>query len=562
MLKQEELPGYRVVTFSRISDPSSNTESSLNRQDGQIDEEYQVLEDRFDAEIVSTYRLKESASTIDNDSHNEILEMASNDEFDILMVWAIHRLTRADIYETLDYLLKLKESGIIIYSHQDGYFDWADNNDARRIFDRVINARVWRDSLVEGAVENNIYSLEEGHWPYGPLGYALVDNEEEGIVVKKGYEWIPEVAFDLFQSREDADTVKDILAERIKEQDADLEPPSKTQIETMLRNELYTGRLIERKSGEFVREKEDLAVMDPELFEEVQELLNDSESDDGPEFGPQDFPAFIYELVLRLGQEYIVQNISGIRWCCPVCGSTDIRISDTTIEKWGISIPQIYCHESDCYNGPVIRIKDLENIDSTLPFICPECQRTGDFSVSDTSTDEIDAEMYRYTCNHCGEFMLKDKHPNTYRRALESCNAINLRDGQPSDIDQPATVDKEAKQRHVDDISSKVNHSVSDQAVFEALENWMTDNGPQTEATRMIMLEAAEILDDSGPKNKGELRDQLWSIYPNQYSSPNSLWESTVARFYETTPGFERPGHGRYDFSQEPIRYFLQLHSE
>jgi DNA invertase Pin-like site-specific DNA recombinase len=560
MLNREDLPGYRIKQIFRISDPSSSKESSLDRQDDRLSPERQVLKREYDGKIIKTYRIKESASTMDRECLAEIYEAAKDDKFDILMVWAIHRLTRANIWETIKYLLKLREQEIIIYSHQDGYFDWSDNDDARRMIDRVIQARRWRNSINKGSIENCRDNLLEGHWPYGPLGYGLVDSEQDGIIIKEGYERFINEIYELFKSGEDPSDVEDIIGDRIKKSNLDVEAPSEGQIERLLENELYTGDLIERKSDELVREKDDLRIIDSNLFEKVQEKLDDSNNsyDDKTSVGPQDFPPFIYELITRLGQEYIVENISGIRWCCPKCQSTDINISTTTIEKWGISIPQIYCNKTDCYNGPVIRIKDLENIDSTLPLVCPECQKTGDFVTESISLDNIDDEMYKYTCNYCGEYMLNNDHPNSYRRALNSCNAINLREDK-SDLDgEDRVTDYEDKPDQQIDESNCRKTEDPDQAVFDALESWLADRGPQTETARNILLQATKILDEEGPLKREELERRLSSSISHSYSSPLSLWRSTMGRFYEEVPGITRTSHGQYDFQREPILYFIQ----
>jgi len=563
MLNREELPGYRIKQLLRISDPSSNKESSLDRQYDRLSDESQVLKGRFDAKVVKIYRVKESASTMDRECLAEIYEAAKDDEFDVLMVWAIHRLTRANIWETLKYLLKLREQGIIIYSHQDGYFDWDDNDDARKMVDRVIQARIWRNSINKGSIENCRDILLEGHWPYGPLGYGLINDEQEGIIIKEGYEPYINEIYKLFKNGTEPSDIEDIIGDSTENGNPDVETPSEGQIERVLENELYTGRLVERKSNELVQEKDDLEIIDVNIFEEIQEQLDDSkdDSDNKVGFDPQDFPPFIYELIARLGQEYIVENISGIRWCCPKCHSVDVDISMTTVEKWGISIPQIYCNKDDCYNGPVIRIKDLENIDSTLPLVCPECQKTGDFSTESVIFGDWDDEMYKYTCNYCSEYMLISKHPNTYHRALNSCNGINLRDGNTSDLAENQIVEGKNESDQEDVSSCKKTH-ISDQTVFDALESWLTDRGPQTEAARHILLQAAKILDKEGPLTKNELMCRLSSTTSHSYSSPLSLWNATMGRFYDDVPGFTNPSYGQYDFEREPIRYFLQWMSD
>jgi DNA invertase Pin-like site-specific DNA recombinase len=498
---------------------------------------------------------------MDRDSLNEILNAAKEDKFDILMIWSIDRLTRAELWETLIFILELRKQEIIIYSHQDGYFDWEDANDGRRMVNRIINARAQRDAIVNGAADQNKIALENGHWPNGPLGYGLVDLDEEGLVIKSDYEWVIKLAFDLISDGNSVGEAKKIISSRVENCSSDIDTPSKYQLKRLLQNELYIGRLTERKTDEFVRVWDKIDIIDHEIFNQVQEILSESDSDDGPLIAPQDFPPFIYELILRLGQEYIVENISGICWCCPKCRSTDIRISDTLVDKWGFSIPHIYCNKDDCYNGPVIRLKDLENIDSTLPLVCPECQKTGDFSVESVSDSHFD-DAFKYMCNFCGGELILDKNPNPYKRALESSNAIDLRDSDTFEIDREAELVKaEEKSDQQNAATNSESVTISNKDIFEALESWLTENGPQTEKGRQILLEAMKILDKEGPLKKNELLATLSSTISHSYSSPGSLWESNIARFLEEIPGLMNPSHGRYEFRREQITHFLEWQS-
>lgn len=554
MLDRSDLPGYRTIRLSRISDPSSTEDSSLNRQLSRTDEEYQKLEAEYDAEIVEVYRLRESASTMDRESLNEIIEMAKNDQFDILMLTSIDRLTRAHILDTTAFLNVLRNNEKIIYTSRDGYFDWDDHDDTRRLVTKVNNAREWRNALHDTSIESNREILDKGHWPYGPIGYGLVDKEEGGIALKPSHRWIPETAFQFYVQHGDIDIVWDKIADRTGERDID--PPSKAQLERMLENELYTGELIEKKSEEFVRTKEDLAVVDKDVFDKVQDMLSASTNDDNIDFGPHDFPPFVYDLISRLGQEYIVDNISAIRWCCPKCGSTELNISDTTIETWGISIPKISCKESGCgYRGKAIRLIDLQNIDSTLPFVCPECQRTGDFAHEPISVDEIDDELYRYTCNYCGEYMIKNKHPNLYNRALNESNAVNLRENtSDGTAEKRRTGDNEGGNEEKGD---KERTEISKSEVFDALESWLRENGPRSENVQQVMLHAAKILNEEDSLRAKELRDRLSTSHTDEYSTPKSMWYSTVARYHSRIPGFRRISEGSYSFDADAIRGFL-----
>lgn len=441
MLDRGELYGYRVVVLTRVSDKYGSSGSSYDRQHSSLESEISELDKEYPVQIVKRYTLGESAATMDRDSLDEILEMAKNDEFDILMVWAIHRLTRANPWDTYEYLLKLREHDIIIYSDKQGYYDWEDPNDADNLSDRISTSKEWRDEIDRGTRESNHVHLMEGRYPYGTPPYGLykeeietAEDEEDDheLLVRDGYEWVPEEGYSARLDGMDEEEISNHIESMIEEQNLDIDPPTKHQVENFLQNELYVGKLVLKRTGELVREKEDLKCVDPELFVAVQELYRDEAdgSSTNNNFGPHDFPEFVYKLIVRYGQEYVVDNISAIRWCCPKCGSIDINISDTQVEFWDINLPKIYCNESHCeYNGPPIRFNELEDIDTTLPLVCPECQRTSRFEVEPSDVDLGEDEFYRYTCKHCGEFMIKNKPPDAVKRAMNNPNkAIDLRE--------------------------------------------------------------------------------------------------------------------------------------
>jgi len=110
LLDRDDLPGYRVVSLHRISDVSATDSTSLSKQDNKLSKEVDILKKEYDGKLVKSFSNKQSASTMDREQLNEIYEMAKNNEFDILMVWRVHRLTRALPLETMRYILKINGS--------------------------------------------------------------------------------------------------------------------------------------------------------------------------------------------------------------------------------------------------------------------------------------------------------------------------------------------------------------------------------------------------------------------------------------------------------------------
>jgi len=89
--------------------------------------------------------------------------------------------------------------------------------------------------------------------------------------------------------------------------------------------------------------------------------------------------------------------------------------------------------------------------------------------------------------------------------------------------------------------------------VFVQLERWLLQNGPDSEAARAVLVEAARLLDEQGPLEAEAARSELWERFPDSYGSAQTLWASTVERLYEETPGFERPERGVYAFDRDAI---------
>jgi len=83
---------------------------------------------------------------------------------------------------------------------------------------------------------------------------------------------------------------------------------------------------------------------------------------------------------------------------------------------------------------------------------------------------------------------------------------------------------------------------------FDALNDWLHTDGPDSDDAQAVLRDAARILTDQGPLSVSDLREQLFDLHPDAYSSPETLWKSTVQRLYEEAPGFSKPKYGMYDF--------------
>ncbi len=555
MLDIHGLPGYRSVILSRTSNVSKKSDSSLDRQVRKLTTEAEKLEENYEGEVIKIFQNKQSASSMDRDTLDEILKMAKNNKFDILMVWAIHRLTRADPLETMKYLIKLADHGIILYSHREGYYDWGNPDDFTRLMDRISSARSWRNEIQRGAIAANEEILDDGHWPYGSIGYGLIDDEDKGIIIKQGYDEIIQLVYETYVACNDEKETADTIANKIQSNNLGIEPPSEHQVENILENELYIGDLISKKSDEFVRKKSEIEIVDPDIYNKVQNLRSESDENE-TDIDEEDLPSEIYDLICRYGQEYAVEEVSAIRWCCPECKSTDINVSDTTIESLGIHLPRIYCKNDNCsgeeessYQGPAIRVRELDKIDLSHPFICPSCQRTEEFTVEPVTVIDPDQQMYRYTCNCCGESMIKSGDPDPNVRGLQSTNSISLRSDESNHDDTKST-----ESHHDDSGQTKVETELNGTRV---LEEYLERAGPNKAVARDIMITAADILAEDGPMTTADLKRKLNESHGEEYSSADSLWESTFSRLYSRIPGFNKVSYGKYDFNEERLNVLI-----
>ena len=563
MLSPEELPGARMVALCRVSSLYDNSETSLERQDSYLAPEIEKLRESHDGELVQTYKLGESASTMDRESLEEIETMAKNDEFDVLLVWAIHRFTRANPWDTFDYLLRLREHDIVIYTDRDGYFDWDDPDDASRMCDRITTSREWRNEIHRGAQENNRMHLREGRWPYGPTPYGTEKKETAGgddheFVVTTGYECVIEEIFCRYVEGESLSEVSTSIKEMVAERDIDIDAPSYSQVRNVLQNEVFAGELVLKRTGELVRRKDDLQCVEPETFAKAQEMLTESRSDENDTYGPQDFPEFAYELITRFGQEYAVENIEAIRWCCPECHSIDVNISDTTVEFWNISLPKIYCKECD-YSGASIRMKELYEIDTTFPLVCPECQRTDSFHSEEFGLLGQENPLRRYYCEQCGAVMLNTMHPDETERALqESTNGLSLMEEktgirEASESECPVSEGPNAP----DNLASSLAE-VPTASIYRALEDYLEEFGPQSVYGRGVLVKSARMLEEDGPLKRSSLTKYLRPGCSQHYSSIESMYEATIRTHYQMIPGFTNPEHGMYDFDPAFLQYLLE----
>lgn len=110
----------KVALYVRVSknDESQDPQNQLN-----------PLRDYAKAlggEIVAEYTDLASGGNGDRQNFIQMLEDADKRKFDLVLVWALDRLSREGISNTLGYLERLKRSGIALKSLQESWLDTRD----------------------------------------------------------------------------------------------------------------------------------------------------------------------------------------------------------------------------------------------------------------------------------------------------------------------------------------------------------------------------------------------------------------------------------------------------
>jgi DNA invertase Pin-like site-specific DNA recombinase len=109
--------GRRVALYGRTS--SSDSRQEVENQLGELR--------RFSAaqgwEIAGEYVDHESGSQADRSKFRRLFEDAAQGRFDVVLFWALDRLTREGARETLQYLNRLTEFGVAFRSFCEPYLD-------------------------------------------------------------------------------------------------------------------------------------------------------------------------------------------------------------------------------------------------------------------------------------------------------------------------------------------------------------------------------------------------------------------------------------------------------
>jgi len=89
----------------------------------------------------------------------------------------------------------------------------------------------------------------------------------------------------------------------------------------------------------------------------------------------------------------------------------------------------------------------------------------------------------------------------------------------------------------------------TDREIRDALrDHFETDAGPRRRAPREALIDLVILLREKGPLPTADARNELYPQHEDNYTGPKSMWDS-LRRYFDETPGIEKPGRGEYDFT-------------
>ncbi|MDD5005061.1 MAG: recombinase family protein [Candidatus Omnitrophica bacterium] len=111
----------KIAIYARVSknDTSQDPQNQLNP--------LRDFAKAIGGEVVSEYVDLASGGKSDRESFLMMLSDADKRKFDLLLIWALDRLSREGISNTLGYMERLKKNGIAIKSLQESWLDTRDD---------------------------------------------------------------------------------------------------------------------------------------------------------------------------------------------------------------------------------------------------------------------------------------------------------------------------------------------------------------------------------------------------------------------------------------------------
>jgi DNA invertase Pin-like site-specific DNA recombinase len=394
----DESPKLRILLRSSTDDSDHGAS-----RDHQLRETKQGLE-RYNAQVEDKVSVVESANTMDRECLNDFLDDTdSNDDLDGLAVMKIDRLTRAPVFETVEFYNKMKERDLLLYADSIGFIDWDDLNDINQLLHQTVFARKWYLRIQEGTAGSMIEDIKKGKYPLKtPVGFETDGNDK--ISVKEDERQFVYRTFKTYIREKNRAEVHRQMNEW--RQNLGKEPLSKSQYKTLLTSPLAKGHLT--YSDQLIEVETGLQMVDENTFRKAQEIRCRREPS---ETGKQDLPDFLGRAGERYGVDYIISILDSFEPQCRKCGG-EVTPSGSA-EVLDVSLQGYTCVECN-HQGPLLNEAEIQELHQTTSLRCPLCPATERFDVKEVpGFDE-----YQYTCRVCGGSFKHDSPPDKIERAI------------------------------------------------------------------------------------------------------------------------------------------------
>lgn len=399
----------KIIKYLRVSSDPQKDQYGKDRQNRFINDEIEKLDIEDQVTISDDW---ESASTMLRKNTEEMLEKVSADKESTycLMIGDVDRVSRAPPFEASTFFWLLKESNVLVYFADLGYFNFSDPTQQLRIFFELYQSRNEYLKISERTSEGQKSVKQNGGVPsQAPYGYQKQDGTNIIEICEAEAKVIQDGVTTLLETDASVSSVWRDLEEKYS--DEDVEIPSYNAFLNILRRKKYTGTLFHE--GEPVGECPE--IITKKQFERLQQHLGErSRNEHDEEIDP-----ILKRIIERFGLEPSLDLFDVIKGQCPECGG-DVKPFGST-ERWGHRVRQYKCEEADCnFTGPLLSAEVLQRWKNNLPILCPVCQTPAADDEWEKCHTKIEA--IEQSCSECGtEFTidLSEELMDGYERGFE-----------------------------------------------------------------------------------------------------------------------------------------------
>jgi DNA invertase Pin-like site-specific DNA recombinase/DNA-directed RNA polymerase subunit RPC12/RpoP len=412
-----DLDDRRVLIYRRVSSESQRDGASLSDQKRLLNNQIKQM----DGQIVGDIAKIESAASTKRESLEKVFELAKSDEFNVLAVKAVHRLTRANAFESARLFERLREKDITLYTHRKGVIDWDDVTDRHGLIRDALFSRRWYEQIQTGAESGCTEKLKQGKWPSGGTPYGYEKDDDGHPRMKPESQEIIHRAFELYMKHENRSKARKCLNERLRA--VGEETMSDSQLKTLLQSKFCIGWL--EYDGDLVNERPELRAVDNDIFIRAQDIL-DQRSNQGE---ARTFPPYVDRALARYGLDHLHSIIGSLAYQCNKCGG-DYKKHGSDVHL-GTPCKTYECQ--DCgHQSPLLTESEMKELHQVLPLRCPYCPQTEDFEC-----EELPGfNEYRYICQTCGHGFKSSFEPDKLKRGIDHSElAFDVNDASDSDTE-------------------------------------------------------------------------------------------------------------------------------